>query len=1779
MARSSRSILVYSDFCLIKYVSLLLIHLALVSSVSLSMPPSYCKKFHPDREPGPCAICKESKPRYWHIAQATSRHVQLVMRLREQNVGETDCVCQSCQKRLPKTPARSAGKREASNDCQIPKCPTVNDRVIQTSKTLKPNVLVEVFGIQNVTAIEWCTSSSGIFLCQSHYCTLTNRMSTTTCSLCLMKCRLVKTFNDLNVVKSFAQERLQHDVKVNNDSKLCNVCYQAITRYSKGPQYRDKVKSSKQHLSSLLQDFLDECSSSPTDSNAYALSQAMELLGSHLMDDQAILLEVVHDRYLSSYDSFCTSHPKTKADISQKKNKMQVIGIIKTAIGECIICSHVRGQPRLGTLIRRFGSDVLTALHKFQFKHFHQGDSQDRSTLPSSSHEKPNPSATGLISWEVLADDLQCVITEKAKSLKEERPTSSSFRGLSVITEIKKLPPFLWNFVLRSTLSDVEKKELNKSGSFNWNGHCLLQLHPSDSVHHRKMLRRLFICLAHLRASNDQFFSPFHLALSDVVDRYSMSSSACFQLLSAFGITVSKSTFQRFQTSIALEEMAKKPSLLSNRFTIASVDNIDRSSSYAAVSAGNADRGFHGTSVQAVEPFSQTNENITTFTPQAALPCSSRQVDPSTLNLYHQGSSCLPPDPPAVSRHSYYSCNLTIDSFSLSAAEEEALRLLRQKVFLYMFTKFICFSENLDICLPDFKTAISHFFPDHTDQSVVHFTSILAEPADNAETTRHVLDILYDKHGVGKTISHLVVAGDAKTYEHLLEAKRVYGEDLDWLLPYLGEWHLLKNVQAPLMKIYNDAGLRQLLGMLHKGATHTAVASASGFRKTHVFLIQSWEAMYRHQVSMFSSHVTNSLENSSPQFRNLYSSIKQKIQHKGSAVFQNLHGELSESTLVYEEFMSYFQVMGQADATSHFWLDFIHRDMFHYISLFLAIRLRQFDLRNAAVRKLTPIFYAMDRPIYLKLVPFHMAAMKQYPSEILEKFAEGAFAVSITGRNGSCVAFDEAHEMLINKEVKMAMTTTGMGSLSRLVHYLPFRAQLMKAFQSEVASSKFSDDNSEPLAVFRLNEDNVKCYIEKLNDAHSLFSPNIQPDNVTQIFTGEISSHQVSADLTTFYEKGEDDFIAYVKCVVLNTSGQKPPKRCRRNLKTFTVKKKTVFKQKQELKDHRMQIASLRRQIAFSKSSNQPVQSLMQFLCLPRAICTTDQLPVKASKASAANEYQKRYPDSFSSCFSSVENDPTCCYIVEGMFLINCPPLRIHTTFQEYANFLYRRWVQKAIYQFKAKEIHIVFDHPQRHGPSPKDIERDRRHSESEEALYTELLPETPCPPSNNWKKFLAVRSQKRLLVNFLSAQMLLLHSQNTSPQVQVMVIAGGFDGEKKDKAFSTENSLNSITEAPEYNSNHEEGDSRVWYHAKVTTCKQVVIYSPDRDTIHVGLPLMSQLDGKEILVQLRAAKGDDLFINMNSFVMALTKDLQLQKLGIGNLPAIPSFLQVVYICSGCDFTSFFKGHSKRAFLDVFYRDCEFITGMGSVGKLDDFEDSTLENGLLAFFRLIGSVYFRKYCSAFPEESPSELFNHVNVPSNDPITNHIAFLDAIREGHFHRISDESEWLPPVSALKFHWQRCCWVAQLWAQAFSSAVHVPDCTVHGWSLTDGLISVIWDTEENMKKVDNNQKMLRQGCKCTKGCSQNWCKCRKGGRFCSLFCLCKNCKNRCSDRVTESSDQMPGVATPHASEADEEFSDDSSDQSDEESEILNEAEFSVITNVTSSVVLDPMIELDEF
>ncbi|VDI54804.1 Hypothetical predicted protein [Mytilus galloprovincialis] len=132
-------------------------------------------------------------------------------------------------------------------------------------------------------------------------------------------------------------------------------------------------------------------------------------------------------------------------------------------------------------------------------------------------------------------------------------------------------------------------------------------------------------------------------------------------------------------------------------------------------------------------------------------------------------------------------------------------------------------------------------------------------PSDLKETAAEISewDEFYrsvTKYGFSKNFfkkENIVLPGDGKSYDHLIKLKSEYGEQMDWVLAYPGDWHILKNVLPIFVKIYFDAGLRQLATKHHHGATLKVLTECSKFAVTHRFFIQAWEAVMRHQVKSF----------------------------------------------------------------------------------------------------------------------------------------------------------------------------------------------------------------------------------------------------------------------------------------------------------------------------------------------------------------------------------------------------------------------------------------------------------------------------------------------------------------------------------------------------------------------------------------------------------------------------------------------------------------------------------------------------------------------------------------------------------------------------------------------------------------------------------------------------------------------------------------------------------------------------------------------------------------
>ena len=64
--------------------------------------------------------------------------------------------------------------------------------------------------------------------------------------------------------------------------------------------------------------------------------------------------------------------------------------------------------------------------------------------------------------------------------------------------------------------------------------------------------------------------------------------------------------------------------------------------------------------------------------------------------------------------------------------------------------------------------------------------------------------------------------------------------------------------------------------------------------------------------------------------------------------------------------MEYVDEESNKDKTKKFWSQFVLKDCYAYISLFLAIRSGRWDLRMGAIKSMAALFTAFDRPKYQK---------------------------------------------------------------------------------------------------------------------------------------------------------------------------------------------------------------------------------------------------------------------------------------------------------------------------------------------------------------------------------------------------------------------------------------------------------------------------------------------------------------------------------------------------------------------------------------------------------------------------------------------------------------------------------------------------------------------------------------------------------------------------------------------------------------------------------------------
>ena len=548
---------------------------------------------------------------------------------------------------------------------------------------------------------------------------------------------------------------------------------------------------------------------------------------------------------------------------------------------------------------------------------------------------------------------------------------------------------------------------------------------------------------------------------------------------------------------------------------------------------------------------------------------------------------------------------LTADAFCCSIEEVNLLEAVAMDIFKYMAVALAASKQNL--VKPDIKA----FFQDCIEpiqlRTRAFYLGVLDMPADSQQSVKVCLELIHTKFEVGTQTSFVVVVEDGKTYRYLVDLKKLYGSSLSWMLPFPGDWHLLKNLQTTLLKVYWDTGLSNIASTTHRAHTLNSLKVNSNFKRTHRFLLQSWEAFYVYQLEQYTT---------SPLATVALDTIVSAVSHcheSGEPVSLRHTEQLSSSMQeLYGQFSLKRMKSVDSDETVRFWDSFIHRDMFTYVALWLALRRGDWRQRVACVKETAPLFYAFDRTTYQDLVSQHVADLHNFPAEVLDGLKMGGFVANVSGNSMMSI---EAHEMLVNRETKSCLVRTTPAALSKLAGYLPYRSTLLTNIKEQIIPKRESSGReavtyiSKPSLLAKETE-NIKSY-SMIARQHNLFGSietvSTNGDTVIQplkhFVTGQPADVGLRQDMLTFRDIGLTAYKQYTEYHYLSTPGTANSKRRRKNLRIFGDKK--VKRKHQNLADKQKKLVQtcIKKTLAWSLSSGHQVNTgAYQFLDIPRAL-------------------------------------------------------------------------------------------------------------------------------------------------------------------------------------------------------------------------------------------------------------------------------------------------------------------------------------------------------------------------------------------------------------------------------------------------------------------------------------------------------------------------------------------------------------------------------------------------
>ncbi|CAC5375575.1 unnamed protein product [Mytilus coruscus] len=967
---------------------------------------------HPGDYCGPCSLCKkDSNYGYLHLGSKSyqldfvdfvkSKHTIRIFHIK---------LLQKKSYRLPKKPKL---------ECTLALCNSCTNTSVTRNSPLDTDELNTCFSVSLQEA-----QIESIFLCDGHYLKAYNyykscKAKCKMCNLSLFK-KYYANFDQI-YLQQYMYEQGTSDKILTTGDVICKKCHSILYRYTGQQQHDKKVEcvSPREYVSLILKQAVSgTLDIDIPDNNKLALTELIKFVCTELMQNKALLLSEMVYKFQEFGGCF-------SSNLRQNQTRF-ILDKLQFIFSSNIDTDKI---DKIGTIVKLHGVEDRRCLVLALQGHQKERLSNTKSEVVNCQSKHGNNNTL-----EKACVILKQMIKDCIKNLNFDFTTVDDAKLVDIVKN--SCPPDLWEFITSLTSSNKFKSAAEVDKTF-------------ENIDF-KLINILFSLLFKF----DTKCNTFQLIISDIIDKFTTSSSDCINILNKFSICVSKQTLERNQTMVVENKVNKPVDKIPSTLTIASIDNVNKRSSYAAVKSTDVHRGFDGTSVQLVEPKPQsislnpderlvvlpgetfnygntdytcinhkTSQKVTSFFQDSSGKCCDEIKDSletdftqnvihecfiavlndsqfleekrfsqmtdynidehvnhelylydlnrvvnyldmtalvyvtgSAVNIFEEHDNSIKPivqlraNPdsnhsinllnknglyfPLISRQDYFDgvlfqesidikdtitlrsinnfnqklssivdiysslnsgqtsekyrrrttklphyaihnskiCTDLVDdmikdsaaclsknvekvsfdliNFESTLSEKGAADSVSTVLFEFCYNKLLSLNGSNNIGKSNLQTFISEKNSNiPVETANVKYHSLLNEQADSKATLKTILDTLHQDFKIGRELKHLVVVGDGKTYDLLVKLKLELKDDLSWLLPFPGDWHILKNYQRMIMKLYLDAGLKELIELFHHGAVGASVMQATNFDKTHHFLMQVWEAFYLQQIS------------------------------------------------------------------------------------------------------------------------------------------------------------------------------------------------------------------------------------------------------------------------------------------------------------------------------------------------------------------------------------------------------------------------------------------------------------------------------------------------------------------------------------------------------------------------------------------------------------------------------------------------------------------------------------------------------------------------------------------------------------------------------------------------------------------------------------------------------------------------------------------------------------------------------------------------------------------